>query len=168
MSCPGLSRATVSEPLRSRRFEPWWGSDAGWIYPLEREARRQYGSRLRRIERPNLLIYVADVPVTARPAPVRVRVEFHRDPPYPTYGLAPSDYPRVFADLGVESPHRMPDDSLCLFHPRDSAERRWTPDKGLGELLGLAARHLFAEDYWRSSNHRWPFDEAPHGLGDLA
>ena len=168
MSCPGLPAVALSEPLGLRRFEPWWGSDAGWIYPLEREARQQYGSSLRRIERPNLLIYVVDVPVTARSAPVRVRVEFHRYPTYLTYDLAPSDYPRVFADPGAASPHRMPDGSLCLFHPHDPIERRWTPDKGLNELLNLAARHLFAEDYWRSSNHHWPFDEAPHGLEDVA
>ncbi|MFJ4175385.1 hypothetical protein [Microbacterium sp. NPDC089696] len=168
MSCPGLPQPALSEPLGARRFEPWWGSEAGWIYPLERDARRQYGAQLRRIERPNMLIYIVDVSVTARSERVRVRVEFHRNPPYPTYKLAPSDYPRVFADVGAESPHRLLDDSLCLYHPSDPVERRWTPDKGLAELLHLAARHLFAEDYWRSSNHRWPFDEAPHGLEEVA
>lgn len=168
MSCRGLPQAALSEPLGVREFEPWWGSDSGWIYPLERSARQRYGSHLRRVERPRMLIYIVDVPVTARSTPVRVRVEFHRHAAYPTYGLAPCDYPRVFADIGAESPHRMPDDSLCLFHPSDPVERRWTADKGLDELLNLAARHLFAEDYWRSSNHHWPFDEAPHGLEEAA
>lgn len=167
MSCAGLPQVTLSEPLGAQ-FEPWWGSEAGWLYPLERAARLQYGPQLRRIERPNVLIYVVGLPVTARSERVRVRVEFHRYPPYPTYNLPPSEYPRVFADVGAKSPHRMLDDSLCLYHPSDPVERRWTPDKGLGELLNLVARHLFAEDYWRSSNHRWPFDEAPHGLGEIA
>ncbi|MFJ4174707.1 hypothetical protein [Microbacterium sp. NPDC089696] len=133
------------------------------MYPLEAGARRRYGEALRRTERPGCLAYELKVQVLGRPNLVPVRVEFYRDPPYARYRLSAADYPRVFADPGACSPHRMPDDSLCLYYPDDPPSRRWTADDGLDELFALAARHLFAEDYWRSSNHTWPFDEAPHG-----
>ncbi|MGV2984411.1 hypothetical protein ACNPNP_11980 [Microbacterium sp. AGC85] len=60
----------------------------------------------------------------------------------------------------------MPDDSLCLYYPNDPPSHRWTSDKGLEELFALAARHLFADEYWRSSNATWPFAEAPHGFSE--
>jgi hypothetical protein len=139
------------------------------MLPFECVARRRYGSELRRGESSFLLTYELDVPVIGRDAPSSVRVEFHRRPYYKTYGLEPSDYPRVFADRGARSPHRMPsDDSLCLYYPGDPRDQRWTAEQGLDELVNLTARHLFAEDYWRERGNVWPFDEAPHGYQGAA
>jgi hypothetical protein len=163
VTCAGLPRPHLAEPLGLQNVR-WWGNDPAWLYPLEAGARRRYGEALRRTERPGRLSYRLDLSVTARSGLVPVRVEFHRVPPYERWGLDPRDYPRVFADPGAASPHRMPDDSLCLYFPDDPRAQRWTADKGLDELFALTARHLFAEDYWRSSNETWPFDEAPHGL----
>jgi len=113
-------------------------------------------------------VYTLDLPVIGRDKPVPVRVELHRDPGYETFGLDPVDYPRVFADEGARSPHRMQDDSLCLYYPGDPVSRRWTADQGLDELLNLTARHLLAEDYWRENDEVWPFDEAAHGYPGAA
>ncbi|MFD5865560.1 hypothetical protein ACFWGP_11440 [Agromyces sp. NPDC127015] len=102
--------------------------------------------------------------VPARAARVPVRIEFYRDPLYDTFGLDPSDYPRVFADPGARSKHRMPtDDALCLYDVRDPAEKRWTSEKGLQSLLVMVADHLFYEDIWRDSG-KWPVPDAPHGF----
>lgn len=161
MTCPGLPRALPADPFRN--WTAWWGSAPEWIYPLENRARRRYGSTMHRIETSGRLIYRFDaVPVIARETPVAVRVEFHQFPAYETYTLHPMDYPRVFADLGASSPHRMPDDSLCLYYPADPIEQRWVAADGLDELVSITARHLFAEEYWRSAR-TWPLQEAPHG-----
>ena len=69
----------------------------------------------------------------------------------------------VFADPGARSPHRMPDDSLCLYYPGDPREQRCVSEDGLDELLNITARHLFAEDFWRTNDENWPLEEAPHG-----
>lgn len=101
-----------------------------------------------------------------------VAISFYAQPFYDTYGLAPEDYPRVFADPGLASPHRMPDDSLCLFFPGDPLERRWTAKNGLLALINLAGDHLFFETYWRhTGGHRngtWLSPEAPHGYAEVA
>ena len=98
-----------------------------------------------------------------------VRIEFHERPPYSTFGLAPQDYPRVFADPGAASKHRMPDDdALCLYHPDDPPERRWTAADGLVSLFNIIVNHLFCELRWRNTGGAhggvWPLDEAAHGL----
>ena len=102
---------------------------------------------------------------------VPVRIEFHERPSYQTYGLAPQDYPRVFADPGAVSKHRMPDDdALCLYYPNDPAERRWTAPDGLVALLNIISNHLFCELRWRNTGGPdggvWLLDEAPHGFVD--
>jgi hypothetical protein len=100
--------------------------------------------------------------------PIKVIIEFFSDPPYPTYGLAPDDYPRVWAKVGASSPHRNPDGSLCLWHPHDPEDRRWTSDKGLLCLIWIVQRHLFLENYWRMTGGprrgQWILEDAPHGL----
>lgn len=62
---------------------------------------------------------------------------FFADPPYDTYGQHAEDYPRVWADRGRASPHRMPGDSLCLYSPFDPSARRWRAELGLLCLLNL-------------------------------
>lgn len=101
--------------------------------------------------------------------PTDIVVRFYDYPPYETYGLAPADYPRVFAEPGMASKHRMPDDdALCLYYPLDPPWRRWTADKGLLDLLDLIADHLGFEAYWRATGGDdggiWVGDEAEHGF----
>lgn len=166
MTCLETYRVVHADPRFI--FRPWWGSSPAWLLPLESRARRRYGATMSRTEGRDSLVYEFDaIDVIARD-PVSVRVEFHRNPSYELYGLHPMDYPRVFADVGAASPHRMPDDSLCLYYPRDPRDRRWVADDGLDELLNITARHLFAEDYWRSNDQVWPVEQAPHGIPEEA
>jgi hypothetical protein len=61
---------------------------------------------------------------------------------------------RVFADGPTRSRHRYEDGSLCMWHPDDLLERRWTPEVGLANLLEMTRRHLFREAYWRETG-KW-------------
>ncbi len=147
----------------------WYGEDSAWVLPFQREARRYFGDALQAELRHGCLFYRHEgLDIPGRTEPVPVSVEFKAQPPYARYGLSPEDYPRVFADRGLSSPHRMPDDSLCLFYPRDPLERRWSADRGLLALLALVADHIFFETYWRhTGGYRrglWIGPEAPHGL----
>lgn len=121
----------------------------------------------------------AGLDVPGRREAVPVVVVFYEDPDYESYGLHPRDYPRVFADVGRQSPHRLTDDALCLYYPQDPPERRWIHTNGLVALFEIVRRHLLFEDYWRETggfgDHRgrhrgtWLSDEAPHGFdGNLA
>jgi hypothetical protein len=106
--------------------------------------------------------------VPGRTHPIAVAVAFFESPPYDCYGLRAEDYPRVWADCGALSKHRMPtDDALCLYFPWSPPERRWTAADGLLALLDLARDHLYFEDYWRRTggphHGEWLGDEAPHG-----
>lgn len=114
---------------------------------------------------PRVLVYThSGIDVPSLPTPVPVRIEFHEYPPYGTFGLHPRDYPRVFADPGAASPHRQPvDGALCLWQPRDAADRRWLATNGLGELLSIIRNHLLFEVHWRATGE-WLGDEAPHGF----
>jgi hypothetical protein len=99
---------------------------------------------------------------------VPVIIDFRAEPRWPTYGLQPEDYPAVYADA-AESPHRMPDYSLCLFYPGDPPWRRWRSRVDyLDGLLHIVHDHLCAEHIWRQTGgHRgghWVLDEAPHGF----
>jgi hypothetical protein len=118
---------------------------------------------------PRVLAYThAGLEVPGRRDPVPVRIEFHERPPYDTYDLAPRDYPRVFADPDLPSPHRMPDDSLCLYMPKDPEDRRWHSALGLEALLNLTRNHLYKEMRWRDTGGFdggiWLGEEAAHGL----
>lgn len=97
-----------------------------------------------------------------------MRVQFFATPPYYCYGLPPEDYPRVYADVGLDSPHRLPGDALCLYKPHDPPQRRWRNGDGLLALLDVVRRHLLLEHGWRlTGGHRggiWAGDEAPHGV----
>lgn len=101
-----------------------------------------------------------------------VEIHFWEYPYYDTYGLAPIEYPRVFADPGAKSKHRMPgDDSLCMWFPLDPPEKRWVHTDGLAMLLRLTADHLLCEEVWRHDGaderrSKWLSAEAPHGFPD--
>lgn len=52
--------------------------------------------------------------------------------------------------------------SLCLWDPKDPMALQWTWQKGIGEFIAVAQRHLFYEEYWRQEGH-WPVEDSPHG-----
>jgi len=142
----------------------WYGNDAWWLIPFEKDATRAYGSALRVGIAPGVRAYThpgLDVP--GREDPVPVRVEFHADAPYELYGLRPQDYPRVIADPRGTSDHRLPSGALCLYSPYDPPGLRWTSEHGLLALLNIVRDHLFAETAAPILGY-WPAAEAPHGL----
>lgn len=146
----------------------WYGTSPVWRVALEASARREYGDRLRVTEGQGTLEYRIALDVRGPNDLVDVKIMFYVAPVYDTYGLSPQDYPRVWAETGLPSKHRMPDDALCLYHPIDPAEHRWTPDKGLLDLLYLVVDHLAYEAHWRAgggwATGQWLGDEAPHGF----
>lgn len=154
---------------RSALAGRWYGAQDAWRVPLEAKARRRYGAQLRMDWGDQAMIYrLRDAHVPGR-EPIDVRVAFFANPYYDTYGLPPQDYPRVFADPGAPSPHRMPfDDALCLYYPRSAPTRRWRSTDGLLMLLDLVRDHLFFETHWRDTDRRgkgeWLGGEAPHGF----
>ncbi|MBM0255632.1 hypothetical protein [Micromonospora sp. 4G55] len=101
----------------------WYGRRASWWVPLEAAARRRLGPALshQHILDPScytgqceILVYrIEALEVVGDPEPVDVTIRFHKLPPYNTYGLAPEDYPRVFAKPGGISKHRMPTTARC-------------------------------------------------------
>jgi len=170
---------------RTRGFNPWYATGIAFQVALERdldahpEHRGLVTSSLTwpSLEQPagRLLIYQhAGLDVPGREDAVPVSIEFHESPTYDTYRLDPADYPRVLADLGAASPHRLPGDALCLWYPRDADDRRWTHTVGLIALLNLARNHLLYEGHWRATGGfgppagEWLGDEAPHGFPDGA
>ncbi|KND26588.1 hypothetical protein IQ64_46470 [Streptomyces stelliscabiei] len=107
--------------------------------------------------------------VIGEPDPIDVQIRFHSNPPYPTYGQRPEDFPRVHAKPGVPSKHRYRfDDALCLWYPLDPAEQRWTSSKGLLDLIETVRTHLFLKHYWRltggEQGGQWLVEDAPHGM----
>lgn len=146
----------------------WYGNSPVWRVALEASARRQYGNRLHVTEGQGTLEYQVALDVRGPNDLVDVKITFYVAPVYETYGLSPQNYPRVRAEAGLLSKHRMPDDALCLYYPLDPTEHRWTPEKGLLDLLYLVVDHLVYEAHWRVSGGwdggRWLGDEAPHGV----
>ena len=150
----------------------WYGVQPAWWAPLERDARRRFGSALRHAYHRGSLTYeLSGLDVIGEPAPVSVKVRFYEDPPYTTYGQDPRDFPRVHAKPGAPSKHRCSHDgALCLWHPLDPQERRWTSAKGLLDLIEIIRTHLFLEHYWRltggehGGNRRGPLRD-PRGHG---
>jgi hypothetical protein len=102
--------------------------------------------------------YTATVPVSGY-ASCRVTVVIDRRSP---------ELARVYADGTTFSPHRHPGRNrteLCIWHPYDPPDRRWTADEGVAVLLGMAAVHLFKEAWWRDTRE-WLGEEAPHGADE--
>jgi len=155
-------------PSRARLPAPqpgalWYGIDAGWWVPLERDARRVYGQQLRWLPGPGHVEYRVTTRIDGDSSDHDLEIHFYADPSYATFGLTSEEYPRVFGDRGLESPHRMPDGALCLWQPLDPPDRRWVPADGLLALIEHACRHLFCESWWRETDE-WLLDQAPHGL----
>lgn len=168
-------RAAPASPGKAfRRVSPgrscnWFAYDAAWWAPFERDAKRRHGYPITTERTLNTLTYRTHLEVPGVLAPVAVSVRFEHMPGYNTYGLAAPDYPRVWADLGLRSPHRMPSDkSLCLFFPHDPPERRWHSALGLLPLLDLARDHLFFEHHWLTTGGEfggeWLGAQAAHGF----
>ncbi|MGW7406816.1 hypothetical protein ACWGI9_24365 [Streptomyces sp. NPDC054833] len=148
----------------------WYGVQPVWWAPLERDARLHFGDALRRTYRRDSLTYLlSGLDVIGEQDPVDVRIRFYKDPPYKTYGQRPRDFPRVHAKPGAPSKHRYSnDDALCLWHPLDPEERRWTSSRGLLDLIEIVRTHLFLEHYWRLTGGEqggwWLVEDAPHGM----
>lgn len=125
---------------------------------FERNARWRFRSLRSRLHRPSRYVYHAELEPPGCPSR-RARIEFTPDR---LYG------PRVFVDGPKRSPHRFPDESLCMWRETDSVERRWVFSDGLVALLGQIQNHLVREHLWRLWGE-WPGDEAPHTTqSDLA
>lgn len=141
-----------------RRRSLSWLEDVSRRYRSVAPARELFPTlRERRVQRRHSVTYVftLTVPVPNYEAR-RVRIEFHQ-------WLHSS--PKVFTDGPTESPHRYrheSDRSLCLWYPGDGPDRRWQPEDGLAQLLGMIAMHLFKEAYWRETGV-WLGEEGPHG-----
>ena len=143
----------------------WYGTQARWFAPFERDAQRVHRLRLTsHLAKGRRLVYEhVGLEDPGRTDRVPARIEFYAAPPYETFGLDPQDYPRVFADPKARSKHRMADDALCLYAPFDPPDQRWTNDDGLLLLLNLVVDHLASELVWRNTDI-WPRPESPHGL----
>lgn len=144
--------------LPRRRPTPSWLEDVAWRYRSVVPARELFpGLRERRVQRRHAVTYVFTVTVPVPNYEARqVRIEFHQR----LHGS-----PRVFADGPTESPHRYRHESarsLCLWYPSDGPDRRWLPEDGLAQLIGMIETHLFKEAYWRETGE-WLGDEGPHG-----
>lgn len=98
-----------------------WFDDLPSLYAFERDARRELGA-LRRSDatRPRRLVYELALDVPAYDERRAVRIEFR---------AGPAVLPSVFVDGPDDSPHRYGDGSLCMYHPSDPPERRWTPNE---------------------------------------
>jgi len=160
---------SIQRPPQARLEADWYGLQPSWQIPLEAAARREHRGDLRLDVRLDRITYRLPVEVPGRRRPVPVTIDFHRRPPYACWGLPPEEYPRVFADPGAASPHRMPDDdALCLYYPRSSEGERWRPADGLLALIDLVRNHLFFEDHWRATGGdrggEWLGGEQPHGF----
>jgi len=159
------SDTTAESPL-------WYGLDPSWSIPLHAAARRAHGDALRLSLGLDRIAYGLPVEVPGRRNPVPTAIVFHRRPLYPCWGLRPEEYPRVFAAPRETSPHRMPDDALCLYFPQSPPHERWRPVDGLLALIDLARNHLFFEDHWRATGGHargeWLGAEQPHGFRKAA
>jgi hypothetical protein len=169
VTCRQMEQRALFEALTDDRPVSWYGSSPAWQVALEASARRMYGTALRLRLWPNALEYRIALDVHGPNDLTEVVVMFYGRPLYDAFGLAPKDYPRVWAERGMASKHRMPDDgALCLYYPLDPAWRRWTADKGLLDLLDLIVDHLGYEAYWRATGGHdggvWLGDEAEHGF----
>lgn len=77
------------------------------------------------------------------------------------FGRHAPDVPHVYSDGPSSSPHRYSDGALCMWHPGDPAEARWTRTDGPTSLLGHIVAHLLREEWWRQTGE-WPGQEAAH------
>lgn len=164
-----LAMIEAQRQMRCGRNRRWYGQEASWWVPLERDARRKYGQDLQCEFEADRITYRISLEVRGRDEPVPVMIQFFSEPYYDRYHLRAMDYPRVHSEPGLVSAHRMPsDDALCLYFPWSPPSRRWRSENGLLMLLDLTRDHLFAEEHWRCTGGKrggtWLLPEAPHGL----
>ena len=163
--CTRMPRIVPVEPAPPRGgWFGWYGADPSWVIPLEASARRALGRDLTAHLGLGVLTYnTHQVSVPGDRQLHDITIRFYAEPRYPTYGLAPEEYPQVQGGSALDSPHRMPDESLCLWQPHDPIARRWVPGDGLLALIKHACNHLFLEDWYRD-HHEWLIAQAPHAL----
>lgn len=144
-----------------RRSGPWYGEDRTRL--LFEGSARGYFPTLKRQLKPldgtKGCSYIVDIDV---PFYERRRIEVF----FSRRGWR--DVPTILADGPTYSPHRFPSFDrrrLCIWHPHDPREQRWTFDDGLLQLLGLIKLHLFREAWWRETGE-WPGPHAPHAGPD--
>jgi hypothetical protein len=123
---------------------PWWREDVTAVVHMQAGARASYPGIVKSKSRRSLS-YALDVEVSCY-GTRRVTIDF--DARYTAAGV------RVFADGPTRSRHRYEDGSLCMWHPGDPPELRWTPEDSLVDLIEVVRRHLFREAYWRETG-RW-------------
>lgn len=97
-----------------------------------------------------------------------VTIEFHRTAPYRTFGLPAEDFPRVRTTDRRPKHHAYKEPTtaegpLCLWFPKDSADRRWTSDQPISGLVEIVRNHLFLEQEYRRCG-KWLAEDAPHGF----
>lgn len=148
-----------------RRSGPWYAEDRARLVFESRS--RDYFPMLRssmvRIGRKHGLCYQVslDVPYYETRS-VRIFFAADRNP----------DSPIIIADGPTCSPHRYPDfdrKRLCVWHPDDPADFRWTQQDRLVSLLALIKFHLFREAWWRNTGcGEWLGPQAGHVDGKEA
>lgn len=146
---------------------PWFGADPVWFLPLQRDARRRFGSRLRCEAGVDARTYLLDdFEVIGDDLDYLLTIRFYRDPPFDTFGLPACDYPEVRTSPVRESKHLFVDGRQCVWKPGDPPEDRWTSDDGLLILIELVRRQLFFALHWRRTGGKrtgkWLMEDA-HG-----
>ena len=135
---------------KNRRTGPWWGNDHEQIR-FEQGTCQIASLRARNVRgRGRRYTLSIDVPEYGRR---RVVIWFR---------TGSARLPRVSVDGPTKSKHRNYDGTLCMWHPRDPVEQRWTFNDGLAMLLAMIENHLFREAWWRETGE-WLGPEAPHG-----
>lgn len=141
--------------MRKRYHGPWFGNDTERArFELAARARRLPFRRRRSSEGieykvPIVLGHFEDRTAT---------ISFQADVP---------TFARVEVDGPNDSPHRYPDDQLCMWHPDDAKAHRWVFGDGLGALIDHIALHLYREAHWRETGE-WLGPEAAHSPKDAA
>lgn len=148
----------------------WFGVQASFWYPLERDARLHLPERLTWHAEPSALIYrVRALEVPGDRERHDLTIKFQPFPPR-AYGQDPRDCPEVRSSVIRPSKHRFHDGVLCLWPPRDPPERRWSHELGLRVLIEMVRRHLLLELDWLMTGGqdggRWAMEDAPHGFPD--
>jgi hypothetical protein len=123
---------------------PWWREDVAAVVRMQAGVRARYPGIVK-LKRRMSLTYALDVEVPCYEMRC-VTVVF--DARYTAAGV------RIFADGPARSRHRYEDGGLCMWHPGDPPDLRWTPANGLSDLIEMTRRHLFREAYWRETG-RW-------------
>ena len=119
----------------------WWREDVGAQVRMQTGLKKLYPDIEKRRSRCSLA-YALDLEVPCY-GTRRVTIVFEA-----RYTAAAV---RVRADGPLESRHRYEDGALCMWHPSDPVDLRWTPENGLADLIEMTRRHLFREAYWRET-----------------